>query len=126
MSSWCGVVIFMLAAVLAPAALPAQPIGAPTIEEVRRALNKPRLNYCDEIICAYRPPRDFSIRSLHCKPLNEEEVLCAYERTAFDPTPVKILRIGEPVPPDTRSWSTAETKLRKLEHGWMVIGDSDD
>jgi hypothetical protein len=99
----------------------------PTPDELTGALSRPRLEWCDEIMCTHRLGRQYLAREVKCDLLPlVEEVLCAYERTPFDFASVRPLRKGEANPPDTRRWEAAKTQLKRFAGQWIIISDSAD
>lgn len=98
----------------------------PTSDELTDALSRPRLDWCDALVCTYRLGHEYVVRELRCTPRTAETVACNYERTLFDFASVRPLREGEAAPPDTRAWVAAETELRRVGERWSVVADSGD
>lgn len=86
----------------------------PTTDELTDALSRPRLDWCDALVCTYRLGRQYVARDVKCDLLSAGTVVCAYERTAFDFAWLRPLRRGEAIPPDTRKWEAAKTELKRL------------
>ena len=98
----------------------------PTSDELTDALSRPRLDWCDALVCTYRIGHEYVVRGVRCTRPTVETAVCNYERTLFDFERARPLREGEAVPPDTRKWSAAETELRRTGERWSVVADSGD
>jgi hypothetical protein len=98
----------------------------PTSDELADALSRPRLDWCDALVCTYRLGREYVVREVRCTQRTVETAVCNYERTLFDFEWAIPLREGEAVPPDTRRWVAAETELRRIGERWSVVADSGD
>lgn len=106
----------------AAAAAPIQ--DSPDSEAIRLALDKPRLVYCDDLSCYYRPPRRFDVRAVDCRPGEAAQtVVCAYERAPA--ARVRPLPPGAAPEPDRRVWVPARSELTRLGEEWVVLSDAD-
>ena len=113
-------------AFLLPSAVTLGPDVMPTANELTNALSRPRLDWCDALVCTYRLGREYVVREVRCTQRTVDTAVCAYERTPFDFEWVRPLREAEAAPADTRSWVAAETELRRFGEWWSVVADSGD